>query len=203
MAGNGQEALKCLQTFTADLVILDLMMPVMDGMTFLDVIRRDPKHHLLPVVVATAKELTLQEVRQLETSVSVVLRKGDDLRVDLGRVVRTLLRRGMKAQADGGDGSKRILVKVRPLIADMIPGFLEARRKEVIAIREALDRNELEPIRVMGHNMKGIGSSYGFPPITEIGRRLEEAATTGGQDEIRRQVGMLADYLQRVEVTSD
>jgi CheY-like chemotaxis protein len=201
---NGREALEYLQDAKKpDVIILDLMMPVMDGMTFLDTIRRNPKYFSLPVVVATAKQLTLQEIRQLETSVSVVLRKGDDLRADLSRVVRRLLRVKNESGAGEAGAKGRILVKVRPLIADMVPGFLAARRKEVVAIGEALERNELEPIRVMGHNMKGIGSSYGFPPITEFGRRLEEAAVAGTRDEIRKQVAGLADYLERVEVTSE
>jgi len=202
-AADGQEALRRLETFSPDLVILDLMMPVMDGMTFLDTIRRDPKYVSLPVVVATAKELTVQEVRQLEMSVSVVLRKGGDLRRELGRVVRTLLHRSPKRSGAREAAKPRIPVKVRKILADMVPGFLEARRKEVDSIREALGRNELEPIRVTGHNMKGIGSSYGFPPVTEIGRRLEEAASTGARDEIGKLAEELADYLERVDVTSE
>src|SRR5207244_9736802 len=102
-AVNGRDALRRLESFAPDLIILDLMMPEMDGMAFLDVIRRDTRHHAVPVVVTTAKELTLQEVRQLETSVSVVLRKGDDLRLDLGRVVRSLLRQGMKSAPAGAE----------------------------------------------------------------------------------------------------
>ena len=201
MAVDGQDALRRLDTFKPDLVILDLMMPVMDGMTFLDTIRRDAKYFSLPVVVATAKILTLQEVRQLETSVSVVLRKGEDLRSHLGRVVKSILRR--PRQQGPPPPKDKIVVRVRPILADMVPAFLDARRKEVGAIRDALGRNELDPIKVMGHNMKGIGSSYGFPPITEIGRKLEEAATTGSKDEIAKQAEVLADYLERVIVTSE
>src|SRR5207237_4837111 len=39
-ADNGKDGLDRLKTFTADLIILDLMMPVMDGMTFLGTLRR-------------------------------------------------------------------------------------------------------------------------------------------------------------------
>jgi len=203
MAVDGQDALRRLDTFKPDLVILDLMMPVMDGMTFLDTIRRDAKYFSLPVVVATAKILTMQEVRQLETSVSVVLRKGEDLRTHLGRVVKSILQRPKAPASTAPSPKERIVVKVRPIVADMVPGFLDARRKEVGAIRDALGRNELDPIRVMGHNMKGIGTSYGFPPITEIGRKLEEAAAAGARDEIQKQTAALQDYLERVIITSE
>ena len=50
-AGNGQEALEILGPFSPDLVILDLMMPVMDGMKFLNTIRADPRYRHLPVII--------------------------------------------------------------------------------------------------------------------------------------------------------
>jgi CheY-like chemotaxis protein/HPt (histidine-containing phosphotransfer) domain-containing protein len=202
-AVNGQDALHRLESFKPDLIILDLMMPVMDGMTFLDAIRRDVRYFALPVVVATAKVLTMQEVRQLETAVSVVLKKSEDLQTSLGRVVKSLLQRPGKAGSTAPGPRERIIVKVRPILADMVPGFLDARRKDASAIREALGRGEFDPIRTMGHNMKGIGSSYGFPPITEIGRKMEEAAGMGNKDEIQRQTAALEDYLARVIVTTE
>jgi CheY-like chemotaxis protein len=54
-AGNGLEALKALQGgLTPCLVLLDLMMPVMDGYTFLERRRRDPRLSSIPVVIITA-----------------------------------------------------------------------------------------------------------------------------------------------------
>lgn len=60
-AGNGQEALAYLRSLQPSelpgLIILDLMMPVMDGVTFLEIIQREHKENLakIPVVIATAK----------------------------------------------------------------------------------------------------------------------------------------------------
>jgi HPt (histidine-containing phosphotransfer) domain-containing protein len=154
-------------------------------------------------VVATAKELTLQETRQLETSVSVVVRKSGDLRKDLGRVVRDLLRSTLPPKPAAEDPNGPILVKVRAILKDMIPGFLSARRGEITAIRQALEKLEFEPIRVMGHNMKGIGASYGFPPITEFGRQIEAGAVGKSGDEIVKAVEGLENYLARVQVVPE
>jgi CheY-like chemotaxis protein len=52
-ACNGKEAYATLYGHTPDLVLLDLMMPEMDGITFLRMIRRSPQWEHLPVIVLT------------------------------------------------------------------------------------------------------------------------------------------------------
>ena len=65
LAANGREALACLEKNPPDVVVLDLVMPVMDGIAFLDVIRSDPRFQQLPVLVVTGKVLSPREKEQL------------------------------------------------------------------------------------------------------------------------------------------
>src|SRR3954469_8334281 len=53
-AANGWEALIALDNGTFDLVLLDLMMPGMDGATFLNILRHDERRKNLPVLVVSA-----------------------------------------------------------------------------------------------------------------------------------------------------
>ena len=102
----------------------------------------------------------------------------------------------------GRDESKaeKILVQADPDVADLIPGFLDNRRKDITTMLEALERGDFETVRVLGHSMKGAGGGYGFDGITEIGRALEQAAKSKNSEEIRKQVGDLSGYLDRVEM---
>jgi HPt (histidine-containing phosphotransfer) domain-containing protein len=95
---------------------------------------------------------------------------------------------------------ERIIIHVDPEIADLIPGFLENRRKDIKAMDEALRQGDFEAIRVLGHSMKGAGGSYGFDAVTDIGKSLEDAAKNTNAEKIQRSVGELAAYLSRVEV---
>jgi two-component system phosphate regulon response regulator PhoB len=52
-AANGKEAYATLYSQTPDLVLLDLMMPEMDGITFLRMIRRHPRWETIPIIVLT------------------------------------------------------------------------------------------------------------------------------------------------------
>ncbi len=90
-AVNGRDALARVAEAVPELVLLDLMMPEMDGFEFLDELRREPRWQRVPVVVLTAKELTAEERGRLQGSVRRVLQKGACSRDDLLREVRRLV----------------------------------------------------------------------------------------------------------------
>ena len=74
-AGNGQEALEIMSGLQPELVLLDLMMPVMDGFDFLTAMRARPEWRHIPVIVLTAKDLTGDDRDRLTGKVDEVLEK--------------------------------------------------------------------------------------------------------------------------------
>ena len=74
-AENGREALARLADATPDIVLLDLIMPEMDGFEFLDEVRHHPSWRRLPVIVVTAAELSAADHERLNSSVLKVLHK--------------------------------------------------------------------------------------------------------------------------------
>jgi len=74
-AENGRQGLQAVEEARPDLVLLDLMMPVMDGFEFLERLRRDHSGLALPVIVLTAKELSAAERELLNGTVHQVLQK--------------------------------------------------------------------------------------------------------------------------------
>jgi len=92
-ATNGREGLDVLQRFSPDLIFLDLIMPEMDGISFLDHLRADSQHCHLPVVVITAKHLTPHEIQQLSSETRGILRKTAELEGNLRETLQRLLRR--------------------------------------------------------------------------------------------------------------
>jgi CheY-like chemotaxis protein len=100
-AENGRVALAALEHEHPTLVLLDLMMPEMDGFAFLDEFRADNRYNSVPVVVLTAKDITAEERERLNGHVARVLQKGsvrrEDLVTELARLIGAGVASGVAA----------------------------------------------------------------------------------------------------------
>ncbi|MBI4783342.1 MAG: PAS domain-containing protein [Oscillatoriophycideae cyanobacterium NC_groundwater_1537_Pr4_S-0.65um_50_18] len=92
-AENGRVALEKLEEGQPDLVLLDLMMPEVDGFQFLNTLRQKPQWRSLPIIVVTAMDLTPGDRLRLNGYVEQILQKGAYCRDDLLREVRDLVMR--------------------------------------------------------------------------------------------------------------
>jgi CheY-like chemotaxis protein len=95
-AANGRLGLDQLSHGTPGLILLDLMMPEMDGFTFMRELRRRPSCTQIPVVVITAKDLTEEDRRRLSGDVARILGKDAASRDQLVAEVRQLLTQQME-----------------------------------------------------------------------------------------------------------
>jgi threonine synthase len=91
-AANGREGLELVQREHPDLVVLDLMMPEMDGYAVLEALKANPDTADIPVIVSTAKELTEEEKSRLKGQIQSLKQKGDFMSDDFLDEVRSLIR---------------------------------------------------------------------------------------------------------------
>ena len=75
-AENGRIALDKIAIETPAVILLDLMMPVMDGFEFLSILRENSQLASIPVVVVTAKDLTAEDRERLTGCVNQIILKG-------------------------------------------------------------------------------------------------------------------------------
>ena len=99
LAENGKVGLDRVKTRMPSLILLDLMMPEMDGFEFMRELRGKKEWQSIPVIVITAKELTAEDRRRLDGQVERIIQKGayrlDEL---VEEVRRTLARTNQEAQ---------------------------------------------------------------------------------------------------------
>jgi signal transduction histidine kinase/CheY-like chemotaxis protein len=101
-ASNGRFALAHLAESCPDVIVLDLIMPEMDGFEFLVEMRQRPEWHDIPVLVLTAKDLSVEDQKRLNGYVERVMRKSaselDELLRELGRMLPRSIERGQQAK---------------------------------------------------------------------------------------------------------
>lgn len=76
-SANGRDALHVLEKESPSLILLDLMMPVMDGFEFMSLLRKDERWKDLPVIVVTAMHLSQEHRERLSGTVSTILQKAE------------------------------------------------------------------------------------------------------------------------------
>jgi DNA-binding response OmpR family regulator len=128
--GDGQEALRLARAEPFDLVILDLMLPGLDGMTVLRALRRDAPAGDVPVLLLTARRDESDKVLGLESGADDYLTKPFGVRELVARA-RALTRRPRASAAPAAIGTADArAVRLGPLVVD------PARRSVAVGTRE-------------------------------------------------------------------
>ena len=90
-AENGREALKRIQESKPDVILLDLMMPEMDGFAVVAALQKEPRWRDIPVIVITARDLDAKDRERLNSGVQSVLVKETFRPADLVERIRRLV----------------------------------------------------------------------------------------------------------------
>ena len=96
--------------------------------------------------------------------------------------------------------SEPIVVTVAKDLEDLVPTFMKNRGKELETLRSALAGGDFEQLRQIGHRMKGVGNSYGFEKVSQLGKQIEDAAKASDRATIENTLGEYADYLASVQI---
>jgi CheY-like chemotaxis protein len=91
-AANGRDALALLKDSKPDVILLDLMMPEMDGFAVVAALQKEPRWRDIPVIVITARDLDAQDRERLNSGVQSVLVKETFRPADLVERIRRLAR---------------------------------------------------------------------------------------------------------------
>jgi HPt (histidine-containing phosphotransfer) domain-containing protein len=91
-------------------------------------------------------------------------------------------------------------IVVAGALKDLIPTYLANRKSEVLELRAALAKQDFDRVRFLAHRMKGGGSAYGFPDITVMGRRIENAAHDRQADNVAPLIDQYDGYLQNLSI---
>ncbi|MHC5037225.1 MAG: response regulator [Planctomycetota bacterium] len=219
-AENGEVAVEKFKNDRFDLVLMDMQMPVMDGLEATKAIReweksgdRDPVPVIALTAHATREHAKKSEAAGCSAHLTKPIRKDLLLRA-LGDAAKEEARPAESAPAPSGapEGEERergesagseegpVTVRVDKDLEELIPEYLEMTWNDVRSLEEALEKENFETLRIVGHTLKGSGAGYGFDRITEIGGKIEQLAKGRFADAIRELTGDLSSYLKHLHI---
>ena len=135
-AHNGRDALEILSSLRPDLILLDLMMPEMDGFGVLKALQADETKRKIPVVVMTNKVLTEQDMERLNQGVAAVLEKGIFTKEETLNRITAALDQNIRVS----NSSQQI---VRKAMAYIHTHYAEPLNRDVLAEHLSVSQNYL------------------------------------------------------------
>ncbi|MGK5444495.1 GGDEF domain-containing response regulator [Micromonospora sp. URMC 105] len=168
-AGDGQEALEMIERHRPDLAVVDLMMPRIDGLELTRRLRADPMTSALPVIMLTAKGMTVDKVHGLSAGADDYLVKPFDTAELVARVSSTLRRNKEFREVSpltGLPGNSRIRREISDRVrsgVDYAVGYIDIDRFKSVNDRYGFVRGD-EFISALARSLHRAVVSIGLPP---------------------------------------
>jgi len=193
-AENGEEAIAMLQEAQFDGVLMDMQMPVMDGVTATREIRKDPRFSNLPIIALTANVMVNEQNKFLDAGITDNIGKP----IDPDRLVATLAKwvRPTKPEENApavqlvqnsspeplpdlpgvnvAESVRRIGGKVT-LYYSLLDKFLVDQRDFQVRFRNALTAQNLREAEMLAHTLRGVAGTLGAESLQELAAMLENS----------------------------
>ncbi len=203
LAENGQICLQKFQAQNYDVVFMDIDMPVMDGYKAANAIRAWEKENNrapTPIVALTAHALKGKRQESLDAGCSDHISKPFKKTQLLALLEKIALNKPQAAASDSccspeidGHASVKRIVSVDAEIEPLIPKFLKNTESDLRELEAAIQTQDYEHIRRMGHRIKGASLCYGFDVLADEALRIENA---GHEKQSIETIRALADQLE-------
>lgn len=192
---NGIEAVEVLKSIPYDLVLMDCQMPEMDGYEATGVIRNPGSavlNHDIPIIALTAHALKGDREKCIDAGMNDYIPKPVNPKVIVEVIDRWLngssVSRKGKMTLQTATSRKEVFnweLMIRRMMGDedlalaVIEAFLEDTPRQIIALKEALDKGDASQVRRRGHTIKGAAGSVSALSLMEVASQMERAGESG------------------------
>jgi CheY-like chemotaxis protein len=203
VVGDGQAALQALSQYPFDLVLMDVQMPVMDGLEATAAIRQEEKcsgGHI-PIIAMTAHAMQGDRERFLAAGTDGYVAKpmkAAELSAAIDRLLMGVADRNTPAVEPPIDlpAALRIVDGNHDLLLDLIAMFLEDYPKSVEELQEAITAGDAQRTERLAHSLKGAVSSFGAHGAYNLAHDLE---CRGHQGELGNASSILRQLVHELE----
>ena len=204
LVDNGRIAVDRFKNNHFDVILMDLQMPEMDGYTAVQLIREWEQTENLkptPIIAVSAHDHEATSDRFKNSHFSSYLVKPISPSQLRQEILKTTQHIQIKLKEDSLT-SEITSEWIDQDIADLVPQYLQNRRREVSELRMLLETGDFEKIQNLGHRMKGNAKSYGFEPLGKLGSHLEEASRLKNSNEVKGLIEEIGLFLSEQKPSS-
>ena len=199
IANDGKEAIYMINNKYYDIVLMDMQMPVMDGVSATIEIRKDPQFIHLPIVAMTANAMPQDKENCKNAGMNDYISKPidpEELFRALLKWIRPTLKEELKELKndfsisdssfinelpiiDGLDtqlGMLRVLGK-KTLYVNMLKNYVRGQESVPAALFDALNNNDFEAAKRLAHTAKSVSGNIGAMPLHHIAAHIESMIT--------------------------
>jgi CheY-like chemotaxis protein len=200
VAMNGREGIEAVQKSVFDLVLMDIGLPDMDGYAAIREIRKwetANSSSRTPVAALTAISDFDESTRILAAGFTLHLVKP----ITRQTLLQIVSQYGARARSPKGEKTVRPEKSADQAVRELVPEYLSNLNQMVAQMESAMEDRAYGQVRTFAHQIKGTGSAFGFPIVSEYGKQIEKASAMGDGPTIVHQLSSLNGYLKQAAAT--
>ena len=200
IANNGKEAIQQVQSRHVDLILMDMHMPIMDGLEATKRLRQ--MGFTGPVIALTANAMEADLEEALAAGCNEFLTKP----VSRNKFNQTITRLLSGATTDHVPDETPIistLYEHEPELVDLVHLYIAKLPAIVDELAQEIHNKNWAKVKSKSHDMKGTGGGYGYPQITEIAKKIEACVLKQDYEQLPALVDGLFVLLKRIQLGAD
>jgi len=222
IAGNGQKALEQLRLASYDLILMDVQMPVMNGLETTVLIKENPQWKDIPIVAMTAHDTVRDKQECIKTGMNDYITKPLDIHLLMSILVKWIKPHGQQTRisinhprhtadreifdvepsfvipgVDVADGLERLQGNKRVYIK-LLKSFIQHHRHARQDISRAIKVEDYNKAAVIAHTIKGAAANLSMTAVAASASQLQEKARSGNMEHINSALISLVTELDAV-----
>jgi signal transduction histidine kinase/CheY-like chemotaxis protein/HPt (histidine-containing phosphotransfer) domain-containing protein len=206
VANDGREALTKLEASGGDyhLVLMDIQMPVLDGLETTRAIRRDPRWQNLPIIAMTAHAMNGDRERCLQAGMNAYISKPVQPAHLVSMVETHLTSRAPEAPAHPASAMERALIDRlmqgdSAMVNDLLHVFLQLAPERLERLGTAADQGDADTLSAEAKNIAAAAEQLTCRGLGECAQRIEQAAARGDFETVKQDLETLRQEIRSLE----